>query len=303
MSIRSDLQNKKFIVTAEINPPKGSDAKQAIDNAKKINKLVSAINITDNSGAAMKMCSLVLSHLIQKEAGLSAIWQMTCRDRNRLALQSDLLGAAALGLGNILVLRGDAPIAPLKEEKCFDINTEELIQAISALKSGQDLDGNPLKEGVPDYCVAAAAHPGVPNLAAQKDTMLKRIDLGVEFFQTQICFEKTQIDKFIESIGEELAAKTILGITPLKTLAQANFMNKNIFGVTVPDTHLIAMEKALGSLDPKSPQAKLAQQKQGLDLAHDLVNYIQSTPLKGIHVMAIGQEDILDEVIKAIVHV
>ncbi len=297
MSLRADLQSKKFIITAEINPPKGSHPEQAIANAKKISKLVSAINITDNSGAAMKMCSLVLSYLIQREAGVSAIWQMTCRDRNRLALQSDLLGAAALGLSNILVLRGDAPLEPIKEEKCFDMNTEDLIQAISALKSGKDLDNNPLKEGVPDFCMAAAAHPGVPNLAAQKDTMLKRMDMGVEFFQTQICFEKQQIDKFVESIGEELAAKTILGITPLKTLAQANFMNKNIFGVTVPEAHLNLMGKALGEQDPKSEEAKSAQQKQGLILAKELVSHVKSTPLKGIHVMAIGQEDVLNEIV------
>jgi 5,10-methylenetetrahydrofolate reductase len=216
-------------------------------------------------------------------------------------LQSDLLGAAALGLSNLLVLRGDAPLEPLKEEKCFDLNTEDLIQAITALKSGKDLDGNDLKEGVPDYCAAAAAHPGVPNLAAQKETMLKRMDMGVEFFQTQICFEKGQIDKFIESIGDELASKTILGITPLKALAQANFMNKNIFGVTVPDSHLERMQKALGDSDPKSEQGKASQQKQGLELARDLVSYIKTTPLKGIHIMAIGQEDVLEQIIKSIV--
>ncbi len=300
MSFREDLLTKDFIITAEINPPKGSHPEQAIKNAKKINNLVSAINITDNSGAAMKMCSLVLSYLIQKEAGVNAIWQMTCRDRNRLALQSDLLGAAALGLSNLLILRGDAPLAPIKEEKCFDLSTEDLIQAVTALKSGKDLDANELKEGVPDFCMAAAAHPGVPNLAAQKETMLKRLDMGIEFFQTQICFEKSQIDKFVESIGDELASKTILGITPLKTLAQANFMNKNIFGVTVPDLHLELMQKALGDLDPKSEQGKAAQQEQGLELARDLVSYIKTTPLKGIHVMAIGQEDILDQVIKSI---
>ena len=291
MSLRTDLQSKKFIITAELNPPKGSHPEQAIENARKISELVSAINITDNSGAAMKMCSLVLSYLIQREAGVDAIWQLTCRDRNRLALQSDLLGAAALGLVNLLVLRGDAPLAPIKEEKCFDLNTEDLIQAISALKSGKDLDGNLLKDGVPDYCMAAAAHPGVPNLAAQKDTMLKRMDMGVEFFQTQICFEKEQIDKFVESIGDELASKTLLGVTPLKTLAQANFMNKNIFGVTVPDSHLKILEEAAD---------KDAQQKEGLNLARDLVSYVKTTPLKGIHVMAIGQEDVLKDIIEFI---
>lgn len=291
MSLRQDIQNKSFVITAEINPPKGSNAEHAINNAKKISKLVSAINITDNSGAAMKMASLALSYLIQKEAGVEAIWQLTCRDRNRLALQSDLLGGYALGLRNLLLLKGDAPLPPLNAEKCFDLNTEELIQAISKMKAGKDLDDNELKDGKPDFCMASAAHPGLPDLKAQAETMQRRLDAGVEFFQTQICFEKEQIDKFVESIGEDLAKRTLLGITPLKTFKQANFMNKNIFGVKVPDSHLQAMEKA--NQDGN-------EQETGLKLAKELIAHIRKTPLKGIHVMAIGQEDVLDKVITAI---
>lgn len=288
MSLRQDLQNKSFVVTAELNPPKGSNPELAIANAKKISKLVSAINITDNSGAAMKMCSLVLSYLIQRESGVEAIWQLTCRDRNRLALQSDLLGACALGLKNLLILKGDAPLPPLSIEKCFDLGTEDLLLAISKLKKGHDLDDNELKEGNPDFCTGSAAHPGLSDLKAQRETMLRRLDAGVEFFQTQICFEKEQIDKFIESIGENLAKRTLLGITPLKTFKQAIFMNKNIFGVKVSDSHLQIMEKA---------NQEGNEQETGLRLAKELVDHIRKTALKGIHVMAIGQEDALDKVI------
>lgn len=289
MSLRDKINKPGFIITAEINPPKGCDPAIAIENVAKIKDLVAGVNVTDNSAGAMKMASLPLSYIIQKETGVEAIWQMTCRDRNRLALQSDLLGGAALGVSNLLLLRGDPPQEPIKEEKCFDIGTEELIQIIAGLKQGKDSDGKELKQGIPDFCAAAAAHPGMPDLAAQKETMLRRLDMGVEFFQTQICFEKEQIDKFVESIGEELASKTILGITPLKSLKQANFMNKNIWGVTVPDADIQAMETAGDK-----------ETERGLELAKQLVDHIKTTPLKGIHIMAIGQEDVLDQIIKTI---
>jgi methylenetetrahydrofolate reductase (NADPH) len=289
MSLRKAINSKDFVITTEINPPKGCDPSIALANASKIKGLVDAINITDNSAATMKMSPLVLSYLIQKETGIETIWQMTCRDRNRLALQSDLMGGAALGLINLLLLKGDPPNEPIKEEQCFDIGTEELITIIEGLKQGKDSEGKELRQSPPDFCMAAAAHPGLPNLASQKETMLRRMDLGVEFFQTQICFEKDQINKFVDSIGDELASKTILGITPLKSLGQANFMNKNIFGVTVPDSDLAAMEAAGDDAA-----------KRGLELAKDLIDHIKTTPLKGVHVMAIGQEDILDKIISTI---
>lgn len=291
MSLRKDLSNKdKFIITAELNPPKGTDAKPTLEKAQKIRDLVSAINITDNSGAGMKMSPLALCHLIQIKLGVDTIWQMTCRDRNRLALQSDLLGGIPLGIKNILPLRGDDPKISDHPgiNASYDLGTEELLEAIQKLKEGKDLADNEVKvEAVPfDYCVGSAAHPGLPDLNAQTETMKRRIDLGVEFFQSQICFEKEQINKFYEAIGDELASKTILGITPIKSLKQAEFMNKNIFGVTVPEDSLKHLETASD------------QQAKGLELARELVEHIKTMPFKGIHVMAIGQENILDTVIQ-----
>jgi methylenetetrahydrofolate reductase (NADPH) len=302
VSLREDLSNKDFIITTELNPPKHIDLSKLLENAKKIKGQVSAINITDNSGAGMKMASLAASYIMQRETGINAIWQMTCRDRNRLGLQSDLIAGAALGLSNLLILRGDIPIkdSSLKEEKCFDLSTEELLAAINALKSGKDYEEIELKGPSPDFCVAAAAHPGVPDLKTQAETMKRRFDNGIEFFQTQICFEKDQIDKFIESIGEELASKTLLGITPLKTIKQAEFMNKNIWGVTVPDDQIATMQKALGTSDPQSDEGKALQQAQGLALSKELIEHIKKTPLRGIHIMAIGQESELDTIIKSI---
>ncbi len=300
MSLREDLQNKDFVFTAEINPPKGADYSLALANAQKLSGLVSAINITDNSGAAMKMCSLALSHIIQRETGIEAIWQMTCRDRNRLALQSDLLGGAALGLVNLLPLRGDPPQGELKEEKCFDLATEDLIKAIAAIKSNKNYEGEELKKGGADFCIGSAAHPGIPDLKSQRETMDRRMALGVEFFQTQICFDLEQLDQFVESIGDDIAAKTLLGLTPLKSLKQAEFMNKNVWGVTVPESHMEAMKASFAGLDPESDEAKQKQQKCGLELAAELVQHLKQTPIKGVHLMAIGQEAILGDIINAI---
>jgi len=301
MSLRSDLKFNKFIITTEINPPKSADVAESLINASKVKNLVSAINITDNSGAGMKLSSMVLSYLIQSELGLEAIWQITCRDRNRLALQSDMLGAWALGIKNILALRGDIPpgASGLKEEKCFDLNTDELLVAIQKMKIGEDLDGKiftPLNN-LPEFCAGSAAHPGVPDLKTQKETMQRRLDSGVEFFQTQICFEEDQINRFIDSIGEELASKTLLGLTPLKSIKQADFMNKNVWGVSVPDTHLKKLTESIQDGNPVSEISKKNQQEAGLELATRLFTYIQSTPLKGVHLMAIGQENELDYII------
>lgn len=302
MSLRTDIKDKSFVYTAELNPPKSTNPNSAIENAKKIKDLVSAINITDNSGANMKMCPMVLSYLVQKEAEVETIWQMTCRDRNRLGLQSDLLGGVALGLKNLLPLRGDDPKQGDHPEtsQSYDFQTEELIKAINNLGNEKDFNENPVAiepKGF-SYCVGSAAHPGLPDLQGQKETMLRRIDLGVEFFQTQICFEKEQISKFAEIIGSELTSKTLLGITPLKTFNQAKFINDNIFGVKVSDLVLESMQAALGELDPKSDEAKQKQQETGLVLAKDLVDHVKALGFKGAHVMAIGQEASLDKVIQ-----
>lgn len=290
MSLRQDLQSKSFVITAELNPPKSADPSHVIANAQKIKTLVSAVNLTDNSAAAMKMCPLALGYLIQQE-GLEVIWQLTCRDRNRLALQSDLLGGFALGLRNLLLLKGDAPQAStsLKSEKCFDLNTDDLLLAIQKMQAGEDYDGNKLEPSTLDYCVGAAAHPALLDLDAQKQTMLRRIDLGVEFFQTQICFDLNQIEKFAESIGPELLSRTLLGVTPLKSFKQAQFIDANIFGVKVPDQLMKSMD-----IDPA------LQQAQGLAFMQELVASVKELGFKGVHVMAIGQEDNLDNVIGGI---
>ena len=297
MNLSSDLKSSSFLATAELNPKKSFSSEQIIENAQKIKSQVSAINITDNSGAGVKMSSLIASYLMQKSTGIEAIWQTTCRDRNRLGLQSDILGAGALGLKNILPLRGDDPKQGdyPETQATFDIGTEDLIKIIKSIELGKDLAGKDLKPFTPEehnFCIGSAAHPGMPDLQVQKETMLRRQGLGVEYFQTQICFLPEQIKKFREVIGEDLAKMTLLGITPIKTFKQAEFMNKNIWGVEVPESLL---EKLQASSDSPDEQRAI-----GLENAKELTKLVKSLGFKGIHLMAIGQESSLSEILTTI---
>ena len=303
MSLREDLKQDRFLFTAELNPPKSVDISHLLDRAKQLKGLVSAINITDNSGASMKMAPMAVSHLIERDAGIDAIWQMTCRDRNRLALQSDLLGAWALGLRNVLVLGGDPPDkgdAP-ETKACFDLKSDDLLKAIHNFRQAKDYDNNPLSGPALDYCAGAAAHPGMPDLQKQSATMFQRRDLGAEFFQTQIVFDLEQLHRFAESLPDDLAKMTLVGITPLRSLSQANFINKNIWGVSIPEAEILAMQAAIEGLDPKSPEAMQKQHELGLKAAQRLVLAIrEETAFKGVHVMAIGQEDKLPQILKVL---
>ncbi len=303
MSFKEDLSNTSFIATAELNPPKSFECEKILENASKLKGLVSAINITDNSGASVKVSSMTISHLIKRDFNIEPIWQITCRDRNRLAVQSDLLSAKVLGLSNILPLRGDE----LKQgdypdaKASFDLNTEELIQVIKQLEKGRDLAMKELKPHLGDFsfCVGSAAHPGVPDLVGQRETMLRRLDLGVEFFQTQICFDLSQLEIFKNAIGEKLASKTLLGITPIKSLKQAEFMHKNIWGVAVPD-YIFSELTAITNLDPDSTESLEAQREIGLKFSQQICKRVQELGFKGIHLMAIGQEANLADILKRI---
>jgi 5,10-methylenetetrahydrofolate reductase len=303
MSLRSDLKEKSFIYTAELNPPKSNECQTLLKNAQQIESLVSAINITDNSGATVKLSALAASILIQQKIAVETIWQVTCRDRNRLALQSDFLGASALGIKNILPLRGDALEKgdyPEAAAKSFDLSsTEELFNIIYKLKAGVDLAGKALKpfDSI-DMCVGSAAHPADMNLKQQKEKMLRRIDLGVEYYQTQICFDHQELMAFKESIGDELAAKTLVGLTPLKTLGQANFIDKNIWGVNVPESFLNELSECIDANKDSKDEANLkAQHEVGLKQAQVVVKQCKELGFKGVHVMAIGQESLLNPIL------
>jgi len=282
-----ESNNGKFIVTCELAPPKGTDASFLSEISLKLKNLVDAVNLTDGQGGNMRMCPLAAATIILKNS-VDVIWQLTCRDRNRIALQADCLGASLLGIRNVLPMKGDDPKSGDHPDAkpVFDLESLELIKTISNLNKGLDMSGKELK-GKTNLFIGCTAHPGVPDLKKQREVIEEKFKYGTSFIQTQISYDIESIKKFADSLGE-YSKKTIVGITPLKGLKMANFMNEKVFGVSVPKNILERIEKYS---DPED------QRKEGLNISKEIVLEIKKLNLGGIHVMAVGQEAALPEII------
>ena len=295
MTLSEAIKNEKFIITCELAPPKGTDVSSISTMARSLKNLVDAINLTDGQGGNMRMSPLAAAVFILKE-NVDVIWQVTCRDRNRIAIQADCLGATAIGIRNVLPMRGDDPKSGDHPDAkpVFDLETTELIKTIKNLNEGFDMAGNELK-GKTSLNIGCTAHPNAPDLKKQRETLEERFEIGASFIQTQICYEIDQIKRFVDSLGA-LAKKTIIGITPLKSIKMANFMNEKVFGVSVPTNIMERLESAKD------------QKAEGLNISKEIVLELMKLNVGGIHVMAVGQENDLPSIInfltnkEAIVH-
>ncbi len=285
------INSSEFIITCELSPPKGVNYSQMIELARPLKNLVHAINITDGQGANMHMNSIIASHLIEKETGIESICQLVCRDRNSIALQADLLGALALGLKNFLALSGDKSSAGdhPQAKDVFELGTDDLIKIFGQFAKGLDLMNNKIDQIIPaeNNCIGAAAHPGMEDLKTQATKMKQRLETGVKFFQTQIVYDLEQLKRFLDSI-QEIKVPVLIGITPLKSVKMANFMNEKIYGVTVPDNLI----KRLAQADN--------QKEEGFKIAAELVAEVKALKGRGVHIMAIGQESFLPQIIQGI---
>ena len=286
----SKLQHKldagEFVVTAEVCPPKGSDCAEFLAKAKALQGIADAINVTDNQGANMRISPLAAAALLVRE-GIEPIFQITCRDRNRMALQSDLLGAAALGVRNVLALTGDhISFGDHRQAKpVFDLDSVQLLGAIAELGRGRDLAGNPLC-GAPTFFAGAAAAPEAEPFEATLFKLEKKVAAGARFLQTQAVFDPSRLSAFREAVAP-LGVKVIAGILLLKSARMARFITANIPGLRVPD-HLVAELENAG--DPLSAGVEIA-----LRLAREAKPFCD-----GIHVMAMGREDLIPEIVKAV---
>jgi methylenetetrahydrofolate reductase (NADPH) len=289
MSFREALESGKFLVTAEIGPGKGTDVEHLLKDAEMIKERVDAINVTDLQSSVMRLGSMAVCHMLT-DMGIDPIFQVTCRDRNRLALQSDLLSAWVLGIRNILALTGDHPTLGdhPTAKPVFDLDSVTLLKAISTLNAGQDMAGNELK-GTPDFLCGAVVNPGADNEAAmdlQIMKMEKKIEAGAKFFQTQAVYDLESFEKFMKRV-EGFNTKVLGGIILLKSVGMARFMNKNIAGVFVPE--------------PLIQELKAAEDKgqASIDIAVRLVKGMKDL-CQGVHIMAMGWESkippILEEV-------
>ena len=283
MSLFSEkLKSKRFLVTAELFPPKGIDLSRLLDRAEALKDVVDGVNITDSQRAIMRISSLAVCSML-KERGLEPIFQLTCRDRNRIALQSDLLGAGALGIENILILSGDHPTLGdhPQAKPVYDLDPPQLLKAARTLERGEDLAGRKLK-GNPKFCLGAVTNPSFEPLELQILMMKKKIKAGAEFFQTQPIFDLQTFRDFKTEISK-LKAKVIIGIFLLKSFRMAELLKE--IGLTIPEEYLKRLEEAGDPL------------QEGINIAVDLIKNIKDE-CDGIHLMALGKEECLPEVLK-----
>ncbi|MDP2929350.1 MAG: methylenetetrahydrofolate reductase [Candidatus Omnitrophota bacterium] len=274
MAFLDKIKTGKFIITSEIAPPKGVDIKEMLEDADLIKGRVDAINVTDLQSSVLRLGSMVVCHLL-KDRGIEPVLQMTCRDRNRLALQSDLLSAAVLGIENVLALTGDYPtLGDHPEAKpVFDLDSVELLDVIKSLNAGKDMKGNILK-GAPKFCAGAVVNPGADPLEPEIIKMEKKIDAGALFFQTQAVYDIEIFRRFLDAT-KHLKTAILAGIVLLKSAGMAKYMNKNVAGVFVPDSLIKEMD------DAKDKSAK------SIEIAARFIKELK--PLcQGVHIMPIG---------------
>lgn len=275
------LEEGKFAVTCEIGPPKGAEKEEIKEAAEYLKDVADGINVTDLQSSVMRLGSLTTCALL-KQWGYDPIFQMTTRDRNRLALQSDLLSASVMGIRNVLAITGDYTTIGdhPQAEPVFDIDSVQLLWAIKTLESGKDLVGNDLTKS-PSFFKGAVVNPGADTEAAyelQIIKMKKKIDQGAQFFQTQAIFDADVFKKFMERVRKEKIDVPILaGIILLKSHKMANYMNKFVPGVFVPATVAEKMEQS---------EDKVAS---CIEIASDLANEVKPY-CSGIHIQALGWE-------------
>ncbi len=284
MSLREKLHQNKFVITAELSPPKGPDVTELLEKARKLKGLVDAVNLTDNNRAVMCLSSLGASALLVRE-GLEPILQVTCRDRNRMGLQSDLLAAHVLGIHNILSLTGDpVKVGDHPEAKeVFDIDSLQLMKAIQGLNQGVNLAGKELN-GKTEFLIGAAANPGAKDLEVELSKFQKKVECGAQFFQTQGVYEVSSFKKFMDKIAS-FSAKIIPGIILLKSSKMAQFLNEKVPGIHVPEKLIQRLEQASDPIEV------------GIEIAAQTIQELQGVS-SGVHLMCIGREDLIPNILK-----
>lgn len=283
------LGAKEFLVTTEIGPPKGVDISEVVHHIDLLKDRVDAINVTDHQSSVMRFPSLG-GCLLVKEHGGEPILQMTCRDRNRLALQADLLLAYSRGITNVLCLTGDCvDVGDHKEAKpVFDLDSVQLLKMIRTMESGKDMSGNDLK-GAPKFCIGASVHPEADFIEPQLVKFEKKVAAGAQFFQTQGIFDLASLRRFMQ-YASQFNAAILAGIIVLASARMAKFMNENVPGIIISKTiidELATAEKGKGL-------------QKGIEIAARFIKTIKEERLcHGIHIMAVGNEKVVPEILEA----
>jgi 5,10-methylenetetrahydrofolate reductase len=283
------LNSREFLVTTEIGPPKGADVSEMVHHIDLLKDKVDAINVTDHQSSVMRFPSLG-GCLLVKERGGEPILQTTCRDRNRLAIQADLLLAYSRGVRNVLCLTGDSvDVGDHKEAKpVFDLDSVQLLRLARMMESGKDLGGNELK-GAPQFCLGSSVHPEADFIEPQLIKFEKKIAAGAQFFQTQGIFDLESLRRFMQ-YASQFPVKILAGIIVLASARMARYMNDNVPGIIVSQAiidELANVEKGKGL-------------QKGIEIAARLIKTIKEENLcHGVHIMAVGNEGIVPDILEA----
>src|SRR5712691_6344727 len=279
-----------FVVTAELTPPVSSDPAEFIDQALVLRGLVTAVNVTDGAGSRAHLSSLAASHFLVRN-GIEPILQLTCRDRNRIALQSELLGAAALGIRNVLALRGDDPKTGDQPDTkaVFDLDTTGLLAMAHRMRSEHRLPTGTEIKGAVKFVLGAAEIPVDPPAGWRPDGLLSKLEAGADFIQTQFCMDASVVRRYaarLVDLGVAQRLPILIGVAPIPSARSARWIREKLYGALIPDGIVERLEHAS---DPKS---------EGTKICVEFMQELAEIPgIAGAHVMAPNNHSALAEVI------
>jgi methylenetetrahydrofolate reductase (NADPH) len=284
-TLKHALEEAVFVVTGEVGPPKGVDLEECLDSIEKIAGHVAAVNVTDLQSAVMRIGSLaVCAKLVER--GIEPVFQLTCRDRNRLALQSELLSAWSLGIENVLCITGDHPVLGdhVEAKPVYDLDSVQLLKAASSLNNGLDMTGHEL-EGKPELFLGAVVTPeaDIPELQILK--MEKKIEAGAQFFQTQAVYDVPQFESFMNRV-QGFNVPVLAGLVVLKSSGMARYMNENVAGVKVPESIIQEMEET----------AKGDRKKKAVEITARIIRQVKPF-CQGVHIMPLGWDELIPDIV------
>ena len=284
-NLANALDGDRFVVTSELTPPKGTSLDSLLERARMLSRHVDAFNLTDSHAARMAMAPMAAAHLLL-DHGMEPIMQITSRDRNRIAIQADLLGAWMLGVRNIAFMGGDPPRNGDHPDAkgVFDVVSADIIGAAAGMSGGTDMAGNAL-DGSPEFCIGAVVNPGAKDLDKEIERMVEKRDAGATFFQTQAVYDPGAFERFANRV-DSLGVRLLAGIIPVKSPKMAAYMNEHVPGIEVP-------EALIAKLAESSDRAVTSSEMAAAVIA-------EVRPMcRGVHVMAIGWEDKVPGILEA----
>jgi len=292
-NLKRVLSGGKFAVTAECGPPKGADPDVIIKKAALLKGVVDAVNVTDNQTAIVRMSSLASCSLLIN-AGIDPVFQVVVRDRNRIALQSDIIGAAAMGINNVLCLSGDHQIFGNEPQAMgvYDLDSIQLLNAVKDMRDKGTLIGGDKLTKAPELFIGAAENPFADPLEFRVIRLAKKVAAGAEFIQTQCIYNMERFERWLEmAIDRGLTEKVHIlgGVSPLKSAGMARYMNSNVSGIDIPESIIKRMEGV----------SREKQREEGLEICVETIQRLRELKgIKGVHIMAIEWEESVNEIVK-----